>query len=60
MILNVSEILLFQSHSEANLLQFDAKKIFTFRNVNEHRERIWQTSGKKTFQLRGRFSFHIV
>ena len=39
------------------------KKKFTFRSVNEHRERNWQTSGKKTsemYHLRERFCFHIL
>ena len=57
-----SEILLYQSHSAANLLQIGEKKI-AFRNVNKLpmlRERNWQTSGKKTLHLRGKFCFHIV
>ena len=38
------------------------KKTFTFRNMNEHRERNWQISGKKSEldHLNGRFCFHIL
>ena len=57
------EILLFQSHSTANLLQF-GEKIFShsvaWTNLTMWRERNWQTLGKKTSEmahLRGRFCF---
>ena len=57
------KILLFQSHSTANLLHFDQKN-FPFRKKTWRNlplpmwhELNWQTSGKKIFHLRGRFAF---
>ena len=57
------EILLFQSHSTANLLQFDGKKL-TFKHVNNRCWLVYASSiGKhrvKNTYLRGRFCFHIL
>ena len=56
------EILLFSSHSTANLLQFDEKIDLQTREqpmLAPLRELNWQTSGKKTHPFEKNFAFHI-